>query len=132
MFESVRPSAVAQMFATPAWTAVTFSPAVTVATTVLDDDHTAESVTFLVAPLESVVVAVNCAEAPVARLDDPVTATDVTVGVGVALGVGVGAGLVVVVGEAGLSQATAVRATTRHRTLRDRLRARNVLIGAKA
>ena len=99
---SLSPSTVARMFATPAWAAVTFPPAVTVATTVLDDDQTAEPVTFSVVPSESVVVAVNCAEAPTARLDDPVTTTDVTVGVGVAS--------VVVVGETGLSsppQATA-------------------------
>jgi hypothetical protein len=70
------------MSTSPADTAVTTPALFTVAIAVFDDCHVAWLVTFWVAPVESVAVAVSCAVNPTVGAS-PVTATDVTDVVGV-------------------------------------------------
>src|SRR2546428_8948709 len=70
------------MSTSPADTPVTMPALFTVAIAVLDDCHVAWLVTFWVAPVESVAVAVSCAVNPTVGAS-PVTATDVIDAVGV-------------------------------------------------
>jgi len=70
------------MSTSPADTPVATPALFTVAIAVFDDCHVAWLVTFWVAPVESVAVAVSCAVNPIVGAS-PVTATDVTDPVGV-------------------------------------------------